>query len=119
MTPRRMPEWLKRDSDDPVRMKSILYYRQLWIATPGWANHKVIADIYRRSDQLGRGFCVDHIVPLKNPYVCGLHCEDNLQIIPVVMNQKKSNLFWPDSWNEQGEFDFNDMFRGKQLALPI
>ena len=34
---------------------------------------------------------VDHIIPLKNSKVCGLHTQDNLQIIPAHDNLRKSN----------------------------
>ena len=40
---------------------------------------------------------VDHIVPLTSKYVCGLHYENNLQVIPFYENLAKSNKFIPYS----------------------
>lgn len=69
-------------------------------ATPVWANPSAIALIYERaleiSAQTGVDHEVDHTVPLRSRYVCGLHCESNLQIIPKSDNRAKRNLYWPD-----------------------
>ena len=69
-------------------------------ATPVWANPSAIALIYERareiSAQTGVDHEVDHAVPLRSRYVCGLHCESNLQIIPKADNRAKRNLYWPD-----------------------
>ncbi len=69
-------------------------------AIPSWADS---AEIQRRYDwaalftaEFGETYEVDHIVPLKSPTVCGLHCHQNLQVIPLVMNRAKSNRHWPD-----------------------
>ena len=69
-------------------------------ATPTWANAFEISAIYNRarkvSVETGIVHEVDHVVPLRSRYVCGLHCESNLQIIPKVENRAKRNLYWPD-----------------------
>ncbi len=66
-------------------------------ATPKWANLKQIEGIYKLAQYLtkkyGRQIHVDHIVPLKNPTVCGLHVEDNLQLLYADENLSKSNKF--------------------------
>ena len=83
---------------------SVRYYSQLASATPPWCdlNHVwdifLIAAILRRE---GLDVQTDHIIPVNHPYVCGLHCPDNLRNIPSDENQRKSNNYWPDMWSEQ------------------
>ena len=66
-------------------------------ATPKWADLKAIEGIYEMSRLLskswGEAYHVDHIVPLKGVTICGLHCEDNLQVITAKENLTKSNKF--------------------------
>lgn len=69
-------------------------------ATPAWANPFFVSEIYRlaqlRSKYLGKEFQVDHIVPILNSVVCGLHCESNLRVVLKETNHKKGNRSWPD-----------------------
>lgn len=68
-------------------------------ATPSWANHFFIEEAYHlaklRERLLGGKWHVDHIVPLQGKTVCGLHVENNLQVIPAVQNLRKHNRVWP------------------------
>ena len=68
-------------------------------AMPAWADRAEIKAVYaesrRISQETGVKHHVDHIVPLKNPLVCRLHVPANLQIIPALENQAKSNKFVP------------------------
>ncbi|XYI33445.1 hypothetical protein MNJPNG_14965 [Cupriavidus oxalaticus] len=70
------------------------------IAMPCWADIDRIRDVYARSHdctlRTGVRHHVDHIVPLFNPLVCGLHVEWNLQILTAAENIRKHNRTWPD-----------------------
>lgn len=64
-------------------------------ATPLWANTFFIEEIYHlatlRTKLSGFAWEVDHIVPLQGKRVCGLHVENNLQVIPASKNRSKGN----------------------------
>lgn len=64
-------------------------------ATVVWADQIKIEALYEEAKILnettGEPHEVDHIVPLQHPEVCGLHCEDNLQILTRYDNRKKHN----------------------------
>lgn len=68
-------------------------------ATPAWANPFFIEEIYdlsrRRTVATGFAWNVDHIVPLQNELVCGLHVENNLRVIPRAQNRLKHNRHDP------------------------
>lgn len=86
---------------------------------PVWADKKIMLQIYhtaRRMRSRGYNVEVDHIVPLNNPRVCGLHVENNLRIIRRAENLYKSNHHWPDMPNEQLELD---LCRQLQLRLIV
>lgn len=74
-------------------------------ATPAWADNSAIRDIYAQAkamqEQFGVKVHVDHIVPLVSEFVCGLHVQSNLQVLPYLENHAKSNRYWPDM-PEQG-----------------
>lgn len=69
-------------------------------ATPKWANRAYIDLFYQvaklERERIGQAVEVDHIVPLISDLVCGLHVEDNLQLLVAVENRRKSNTAWPD-----------------------
>ncbi len=69
-------------------------------ATPQWADAEKVKEFYFAADFLGmvtgEWHHVDHVVPLNNEIVCGLHTDQNLQVLPASDNLRKSNRHWPD-----------------------
>jgi hypothetical protein len=62
-------------------------------ATPKWAKKDVAKHVrflksIRQGDQE-----LDHIVPILNDTVCGLHVPSNVRLIPTEDNRKKGNNF--------------------------
>lgn len=103
------PKWLmlsNSDVTDPHNLHRTIWYRywhKIWQATPLWATREPIAAVYKEAEErraAGEDVVVDHIVPLANPYVCGLHWHHNLQVIDRKLNALKSNHDWPDSVHE-------------------
>lgn len=67
-------------------------------ATPTWADHDLIADLYQLAaiyTAAGIKAHVDHVVPLRSKLVCGLHTPDNLTVLPARDNIAKGNRLWP------------------------
>lgn len=67
-----------------------------------WSDLEAVFRMYQAAATLseleGEQYVVDHLVPLINPLVCGLHTHTNLQVIKATENQLKGNYFWPDMW---------------------
>ena len=80
---------------DTARLHCNKRYSRAKQARVKWANKFFIEEIYRlaalRTKTTGIQWHVDHIIPLRNPLVCGLHVENNLQVIPAKVNQLKGN----------------------------
>jgi hypothetical protein len=67
-------------------------------ATPAWLSKEqkeAIKQLYTEAQKItkltGVRYEVDHIIPLINDIVCGLHVPWNLQVIPKTDNLKKAN----------------------------
>jgi len=59
-------------------------------ATPKWVDDEELKYIYENCPV---GYHVDHIIPLKNEIICGLHIPDNLQYLAAIDNHRKKNKF--------------------------
>jgi hypothetical protein len=120
--PRKEPNWKKRgDGSERLYANRMRYYRALWRATPTWltsGQRRAMACLYRvarRRSKGGEPVVVDHVVPLKSRYVCGLNVPWNLRIVPKGANAAKSNAYWPGCPWENAEL-FND-YEPQQLKL--
>jgi 5-methylcytosine-specific restriction endonuclease McrA len=63
-------------------------------ACPVWGDKEKIRLVYQKAKEWG--FEVDHVVPIKNEIVCGLHVWANLQLLDKKSNMAKGNKVWPD-----------------------
>jgi hypothetical protein len=63
-------------------------------ATPIWCDLKLIQEFYKNCPE---EYHVDHIYPLQNDKICGLHVIWNLQYLPASENMKKSNKLLEDN----------------------
>lgn len=92
-------DWAQRNKDK-VNAKWMQREASKKNRTPAWLTvdeHWMIEQAYdiaaKRKDEFGFDWHVDHIVPLQGKTVSGLHVPWNLQVIPAVENQRKSNKF--------------------------
>lgn len=63
-------------------------------AMPAWADLRAIESLY--ADAARQGLEVDHVIPLKNKEVCGLHVAGNLRLLTKLENQRKGNRWVPE-----------------------
>jgi 5-methylcytosine-specific restriction endonuclease McrA len=63
--------------------------RSLGAATPPWADRRALDAIWRAARSAG--LHVDHIVPLRGKFVCGLNVPWNLQLLDPKANRQKGN----------------------------
>ena len=91
---RKAALWLRWYENNRGRYRAIKAKRRaaLLNATPAWVDTKELRKIYENCPE---GHHVDHIIPLVNRSVSGLHVPWNLQYLPALENQKKSNKLCP------------------------
>lgn len=76
-------------------------------ATPPWCDRTHVRDFYRLARiytvALGERYSAEHLVPLLNPFVCGLHVPANMSVTLLADNIRKHNNHWPDMPEVQQE----------------
>ncbi|PPD55485.1 MAG: hypothetical protein CTY12_00485 [Methylotenera sp.] len=89
--------WWRNVNKDKLQSYNAIRRSQIKQALPYWADIDKILKVYRRSVQLtketGIIHHVDHIIPLSNELVCGLHVHYNLQVLIGTDNMSKGNKF--------------------------
>lgn len=88
---RNRDEYLSRNRQHSSKQR--LKRRNLH-SVPPWSQAEQISTVYQKAREFGME--VDHIVPLVSEKVCGLHVWDNLQLLVLQENRRKSNQVWPD-----------------------
>jgi hypothetical protein len=87
------------NNPDKVNAKTARRRVAKLLASPFWRNELKILEFYKiaslKTEETKIKHHVDHIVPLKNRYVCGLHNEFNLEVLTAKENQSKGNRYWP------------------------
>ena len=94
----RHREKYKKQNLDLYKALTSVRKRRHKNATPPWITHEqkeAIKGLYLHAMRLtkitGERYVVDHIIPLINPTICGLHVPWNLRVITQEENLLKSN----------------------------
>lgn len=84
------------------RRASLLQRTPVWFGEFDYMVMIEAIDLAKRREQsTGIKWHVDHMIPLQGCQASGLHCAQNLQVIPAALNLKKSNRHWltnPGDW---------------------
>ena len=78
--------------NDPRKRKALIQ------ATPPWADHEAIMQVYARCDEMNErypemGFVVHHDIPISHPQVCGLHVAENMRVVTSALKAKLGRKF--------------------------
>jgi|ETNvirenome_6_85_1030632.scaffolds.fasta_scaffold25472_4 5-methylcytosine-specific restriction endonuclease McrA len=86
----RQKRW-RQQNPETYKRSQRAHIRQLKVATPTWVDLEAINAVYREAKE--KGLAVDHIIPITNEQVCGLHVPWNLQLLTKQENSRKYNHF--------------------------
>jgi len=90
-------EKYRKENQGYYREYASLRTRKVEQAKPNWLNEFEILWLDEIYDLAVRtGMHVDHIIPITNKIVCGMHVPWNLQLLSKTDNLRKSNKFNPD-----------------------
>lgn len=88
----------RKDNKENVLANNAKRHSARMRAVPAWFSELdefMVQQAYElaaeREASTGIEWHVDHMIPLRAKKACGLHCADNIQVIPAVMNLSKNN----------------------------
>lgn len=91
-------EKYREDNPDKILARSARQRASKRLAVPPWFSewdefvvHEAYTLAIQRNVETAIKWHVDHMIPLRAKKVCGLHCGDNIQVIPAKMNMEKQN----------------------------
>ena len=90
---RTKKSWDSRCEESPGFNNSWAVWRKLKAEhrVPKWQRHAELVPIYEEAH--AKNVLVDHIIPLRGKFVCGLHVRSNLQLLSADLNVLKSNKY--------------------------
>ena len=111
-----------RNAKDPSRQKMVQETRKATLQHPQWAGRSEIRAVFAEAEFMtkatGVPHAVDHIWPLKNQKVCGLHVAANLRVVPRRLNSKKLNKLPGFLRDQLWDPDASDVFYEQEAEEP-
>lgn len=83
-----------RKNDPAFKRAQLVWYRLLKLGrVPPWVKIEDVLPMYEMCARAGKGFAVDHIIPLNGKDVSGLHVPWNLQLVTTSENSRKKTKY--------------------------
>lgn len=93
-------QWVMTKSEMKIYKHRMQHRKYMFRLEQATYNESELPLIKEFKKNCPKGFDVDHIIPLKNDNVCGLHTMANLQYMDRSENYKKLNKFDINEYNE-------------------